>query len=72
MDETNRSSTPEPLSSEAINISHIPVAGLGGLGLVAMAGVVAWNVPSIRVAVAVALATGIAFAVALIVWRRTH
>ena len=39
-------------------MAHIRVAGIGGLGLVAMAGVVAWNVPEIRVAMAIAVVAG--------------
>src|SRR5262245_53212915 len=55
---------------DAINISHIRVAGLGGLGLVAMALVVAVFVPAIRIALAIALPSGVLMAVAKIVWRR--
>jgi hypothetical protein len=63
---------PEPIETDPINIAHIRVAGIGGLGLVAMAGVVAWNVSGIGVATVVALVGGTVFAVALIAWRRTH
>jgi hypothetical protein len=70
MDTPDRSSSPDTLSTDVINIAHIRVAGVGGLGLVAMAAIVAWNVPAIGAAVAVALATGIVLAVVIIAWRR--
>ena len=57
-------------STDVINISSIKVAGIGGLGLIAMAGVVAWNLQPIRMAMALALIAGVAIACALIVWRR--
>lgn len=62
----------EPISTDPINIASIRVAGIGGLGLVAMAAIVAWYVPGIRVATLVALGAGAALAVALIAWRRTR
>lgn len=37
----------EALSTHIINIAHIRVAGVGGLGLVAMALVVAWFLPRV-------------------------
>jgi hypothetical protein len=67
---------PEPrtptsdLGTDPINIAHIRVAGIGGLGLVAMAGVVAWNVQAIGLATLVAIVAGVILAVALIAWRR--
>jgi hypothetical protein len=61
---------PDSVSTDPINIAHIPVAGIGGLGLVAMAGVVAWNFQPIGVATMVAAGAGIVLAVALIAWRR--
>ena len=60
----------EPLSTDVINIAHIRVAGIGGLGLVAMAAVVAWNVPEIGGPVAAGAVLGVLFGAALIVWRR--
>jgi hypothetical protein len=60
----------DPASPDHINMAHIRVAGIGGLGLVAMAGVVAWNVPEIRVAMAIAVVAGGALAAGLIAWRR--
>ena len=61
---------PEFSRTDPINIAQIRVAGLGGLGLVARAAIVAWYVPGIRVAMAVALPLGILLAVGLIAWRR--
>ena len=57
-------------STDVINISAVKVAGIGGLGLIAMAAVVAWNLQPIRMAMAIALIAGVAIACALIVWRR--
>jgi hypothetical protein len=62
----------DPISTDPINISHIRVAGIGGLGLVAMAAVVAWNVPEIGIATIAAVTGGIAIAAALIMWRRVR
>jgi hypothetical protein len=55
---------------DAINISHIRVAGAGGLGLVAMAAIVAVFVPAIGLSLVIALAAGIVLAVMLILARR--
>jgi hypothetical protein len=60
----------EALSTDVINIAHIRVAGVGGLGLVAMALVVAWFVPRIWQHLMIGAALGVAFAVILIVRRR--
>ena len=57
---------------DAINISHIPVAGAGGLGLVAMALIVALFQPAIGISMSIALVLGVLLAIALIVWRRRH
>jgi hypothetical protein len=57
-------------SSDVINMAHIRVAGVGGLGLVAMAAAVAFNVPRVGQALAVAAVAGAAFAAVLIAWRR--
>jgi len=62
----------ERLGTDPINMAHIRVAGIGGLGLVAMAGVVAWNVPAIGLATVLAVAGGLAIAAALVMWRRVH
>ena len=60
----------EPLSSDVINMSRIRVAGVGGLGLVAMALNVAIFMPSIGVPVAIGLLLGAVFALILILQRR--
>ena len=62
----------DSVTPDAINMAHIRVAGIGGLGLVAMAGVVAWNVPAIGVATVLAVTGGVALAAALVMWRRVH
>jgi hypothetical protein len=56
----------------SINASAIPVAGVGGLGLVAMAVVVSVFFPAIGWMMAVALGSGILLAVALVALRRKH
>jgi hypothetical protein len=54
-----------------INMAQIRVEGVGGLGLVAMAAVVAVDVPRIRLTMAVAVLFGAGLAAALIGLRRT-
>ena len=54
----------------AINISSIPVAGLGGLGLVAMAIVVALFFQPIGWMMGAALVGGVVLGVALLAFRR--
>jgi hypothetical protein len=56
----------------SINISAIPVAGVGGLGLVAMAGVVSVFFPAIGWMMAAGAGSGILLAVALVAFRRIH
>jgi hypothetical protein len=56
----------------SINASAIPVAGIGGLGLVAMAVVVSVFFPAIGWMMAAALGSGIVLAVALVAFRRLH
>ena len=64
-------STPaRPLSTDIINASSIRVAGVGGLGLVAMAIAVALNVPRIAQTLGIGLVLGVAFAVTMIAIRR--
>jgi len=62
----------EPLSTDVINIARIRVAGIGGLGLVAMALLVALVVPRIGQSLALGLVLGAMFATILILWRRRH
>jgi branched-subunit amino acid ABC-type transport system permease component len=63
------SSTPVTLGM--INMAHIRVAGVGGLGLVAMCAVVSLLVPPIGLAMALAVSCGTLFALTLILERRT-
>jgi len=58
------------LSTDVINMANIRVAGIGGLGLVAMALTVALNVPRIGQSVAIGLVLGVVLAVTLIVMRQ--
>ena len=62
----------EPAAAGTINIASIPVIGVGGLGLVAMAAFVAWYLPRGQDFVSLALAGGAAGAAAAIVWRRAR
>ena len=59
-----------PLSTDVINMASIKVAGVGGLGLVAMAAAVALDVRRIGETVAVGLVCGCVIAVVMIVARR--
>ncbi len=52
-----------------INMSKIPVDGIGGLGLVAMAGVVAYGLPQLRWVAIAALIGGAAIGLLLIGMR---
>lgn len=60
----------ESLSTDVINMAHIRVAGVGGLGLVAMALVVAWFIPRIWQHLLVGAALGVTLAAILIFRRR--
>ena len=60
----------EPLSTDIINMSSIKVAGVGGLGLVAMAAAVALDIPRIGQSVGLGMVLGLIGAVATILWRR--
>jgi len=55
---------------DAINIAHIRVTGIAGLGFVLLALAVAAYIPSIGVSLATGAALGIVFAVVLILRRR--
>jgi hypothetical protein len=57
-------------STDVINAARIRVAGIGGLGLVAMATVVALFVPRIRFSLGLGLGLGVLLAAVLIRWRR--
>jgi len=60
----------EPVSTDVINAARIRVAGVGGLGLVAMAFVVAMSVPRIGLSLALGLVLGAMLAAVLILRRR--
>ena len=60
----------EPLSTDVINMARIRVAGVGGLGLVAMAFTVAWVVPRIGQTLAIGFVLGAIGGVVLILCRR--
>lgn len=60
----------EPPRPGLINMARIPISGVGGLGMVAMAATVAIFVPRIRLTMAIALVLGAAMAAAMIVRRR--
>ena len=59
-----------PLTTDVINMGSIKVAGVGGLGLVAMAVAVALDIRRIGETVALGLACGCVIAVVMIVARR--
>jgi len=56
--------------ADVINMSSIRVAGVGGLGLVAMAAAVALDLPRIGAVLTIALTGGVAMALAVILYRR--
>ena len=60
----------DPPSTNLINMARIRVAGMGGLGMLAMSVVVAIFVPRIRFTMAIALVLGAALAGGLIALRR--
>ena len=53
-----------------INISDIPVAGVGGLGLIAIAVVMAYTLPETWVPLGAGIAGGVLIAVAVILARQ--
>lgn len=59
-----------PLSPDDINLSSIRVAGVGGLGMIAVCIIVALTMPAVGLPVAIGLGAGILMAVVLIRWRR--
>ena len=72
-------STPTPdvfgehaASTDIINMSRIRVAGVGGLGFVAVAIVTALTIPRIGQMMAIAAIGGGLVALAMIGWRRVH
>jgi hypothetical protein len=65
----SRRSALEPISPDVINMAHIRVAGVGGLGMMAAALIIAINLPEIGFALLVAMALGVITAGGLIVYR---
>ena len=55
-----------------INISKIPVEGVGGLGLLAMAGIATYFVEPLRPLGVAAVAGGLVIGVFLVVARKRH
>ena len=55
-----------------LNASRIRVAGLGGLGMVAVAATMALTIPAIGVSLGFGLVGGFLIAIALIPYRRAH
>ena len=60
----------EARRTDVINIASIRVAGIGGLGLVAMAVALALSIPRIGQTMALGALLGAGFAAVLILWRR--
>src|SRR5436190_18388956 len=56
----------------SINISSIPVSGVGGLGLVAVAALIAYFLPAMRPFVVLGAAGGILLGMAIVAFRRHH
>jgi hypothetical protein len=59
-----------PLSPDDINLSSIRVAGVGGLGMVAVCLVVALAMPAVGIPVGAGLIAGVVMALVLIHYRR--
>jgi len=59
----------EPISPDVINMAHIQVAGVGGLGMMAAALIIAINLPEIGFALLIAVALGVITAGGLIAYR---
>jgi Pyruvate/2-oxoacid:ferredoxin oxidoreductase gamma subunit len=58
------------MSPDLINMAHIRVAGVGGLGMLGAAVVTAISLPEIGVALVAGVGAGAAIAAGLIVYRR--
>lgn len=65
----SRRSNLEPISPDVINMAHIRVAGVGGLGMMAAALIIAINLPEIGFALLVAVVLGLVTAGGLIAYR---
>lgn len=64
-----RRSSLEPVSPDLINMAHIRVAGVGGLGMMAAGVVIAIYVPEIGISLLTGFVLGTIGAIALIAWR---
>jgi hypothetical protein len=62
----------EPDGTDRINMSRIPVAGIGGLGLIGVVIIMAVAFPAARALLVGGLAGGLLIAASLIAWRRAH
>jgi hypothetical protein len=62
----------EHLPTDVINMAHIRVAGVGGLGMVILAAVIALALPRVGMSVAAGLVGGAIAALAVILYRRRH
>jgi hypothetical protein len=71
-DSLSNVSVPRSTATDVINISHIRVLGVGGLGLFAMALVVAWFVPRIGQTLGIGVLLGSILGVLMIVRRRRN
>ena len=60
----------DPISTDIINMASIKVAGVGGLGLVAMSVAVALGIPRIAQAEAIGIGLGAVGALVVILYRR--
>jgi hypothetical protein len=56
----------------SINMSGIPVAGVGGLGLFAGAALIAFFLPALRPAVVLGAVGGILLGITIVAFRRHH
>ncbi len=56
----------------SINMSGIPVAGVGGLGLLAGAALIAYFLPALRPAVVLGAVGGILLGIAIVAFRLYH
>jgi len=65
-----RRSALQPMSPDLINMAHIQITGVGGLGMVGAAVVTAFSLPEIGVALVAGVGLGAAIAVGLIAYRR--
>jgi len=66
---------PDPFANsntDVINVSHIRVAGIGGLGLMGVAAALALTFPRIGWSVVVSAVAGVALAMTWIYMRRDH